>query len=41
MESGNEAALIQMGPLLDGDNYDKLPLEIRCSKNGNWYGGRE
>ena len=25
MESGNEAALIQMGPLLDGDNYDKLP----------------
>lgn len=41
MESGNEAALIQMGPLLDGDNYDKLPLEIRCSIYGNWYGGRE
>ena len=41
MESGNEAALIQMGPLLDGDNYDKLPLEIRCGIYGNWYGGRE
>ena len=41
MESGNEAALIQMGTLLGGDNYDKLPLEIRCSIYGNWYGGRE
>ena len=41
MESGNEAALIQMGPLLEGENYEKLPLEIRCSIYGNWYGGRQ
>ena len=36
MESGNEAALIQMGPLLDGDNYDKLPLEIRNMSMDFW-----
>lgn len=41
MQSGNEAALIQMGPLLDGGNYDTLPLEIRCSIYGNWYGGKQ
>lgn len=40
MESGNEAVLIQMGTLLGGGNYDRLPLEIRCGIWGNWYGGR-
>lgn len=40
MESGNEAALIQMGTLLGGGNYDTLPLEIRASIYGNWYGGK-
>lgn len=40
MESGNEAALIQMEPLLGGGNFDKLPTEIRASIYGNWYGGR-
>lgn len=37
MTSGQEAALINMGNLLAGDNFDKLPSLIHLDVYGNWY----